>query len=589
MMNETAEKTIKEQIAERTGLFVVKACPGSGKTLSVAKRLAKVLSDWEYPHRGIATISFTNVAWQEIEKDLDDKFKIEILISYPHFLGTIDSFINQYIFLQFGHLVMGIEQRPELVGLPYNNWEPIGSGWFWGIKECNRNRCKLNDFSYDVNNNLTNFSPKSHFENCESNHRFCMEKKKLFNKKGYATQLDANYFAMKILEKYPQIAKALSYRFPVLMIDEAQDTSEIQMKIIDLLIDNGLQEVILIGDPDQSIYEWRTAKPKLFEEKYEKWNRNSLLLNENYRSSQKICNFFSKISSFNKISASNNKYKYFDFTPQIWEYNNRNYNEIIRSYLKLCKKRDIILKPKNIAILARSKNLLQEISGVKKGSEQLDPWNDNNTENIAKSKYIFDRGNYKEALHLLEKTVCAARKDKRFCNKEELDSIVREYGFIQWRKEVYNLIKLLPDTGLRLGEWVEQSNKKIRTKENIIFDSNFQLKIKRNRAPNMYSELYFNEIFGKKESRINKNNYTMGTVHSVKGETFEAVLLFVKKKGGNNYYKKILISKIEENEELRILYVAITRPRKILIITVPEGDKDIWENRFFNSEDRNGQ
>jgi len=589
MMNETAEKTIKEQIAERTGLFVVKACPGSGKTLSVAKRLAKVLSDWEYPHRGIATISFTNVAWQEIEKDLDDKFKIKILISYPHFLGTIDSFINQYIFLQFGHLVMGIEQRPELVGPPYNNWEPIGSGWFWGIKECNRNRCKLNDFSYDVNNNLTNFSPKSHFENCESNHRFCMEKKKLFNKKRYATQLDANYFAMKILEKYPQIAKALSYRFPVLMIDEAQDTSEIQMKIIDLLIDNGLQEVILIGDPDQSIYEWRTAKPKLFEEKYEKWNRNSLLLNENYRSSQKICNFFSKISSFNKISASNNKYKYFDFTPQIWEYNNRNYNEIIRSYLKLCKKRDIILKPKNIAILARSKNLLQEISGVKKGSEQLDPWNDNNTENIAKSKYIFDRGNYKEALHLLEKTVCAVRKDKRFCNKEELDSIVREYGFIQWRKEVYNLIKLLPDTGLRLGEWVEQSNKKIRTKENIIFDSNFQLKIKRNRAPNMYSELYFNEIFGKKESRINKDNYTMGTVHSVKGETFEAVLLFVKKKGGNDYYKKILISKIEENEELRILYVAITRPRKILIITVPEGDKDIWENRFFNSEDRNGQ
>lgn len=585
MMNETAEKTIKEQIAERTGLFVVKACPGSGKTLSVAKRLAKALSDWEYLHKGIATISFTNVAWQEIEKDLDDKFKIKILISYPHFLGTIDSFINQYIFLLFGHLVMGIEQRPELVGPPYNNWEPIGSGWFWGIKECNWNRCKLNDFSYDVNNNLTNFSPKSHFENCESNHRFCMEKKKLFSKKGYATQLDANYFAMKILEKYPQIAKALSYRFPVLMIDEAQDTSEIQMKIIDLLIDNGLQEVMLIGDPDQSIYEWRTAKPKLFEEKYEKWNGNSLLLNENYRSSQKICNFLSKISSFNKIPASNDKYKYFDFTPQIWEYNNQNYDEIIGSYLKLCKKRDIILNSKNIAILARSKNLLQEISGMKKSSKQLDPWNDNNTENIAKSKYLFDRGNYKDAFHLLEKTVCAVRRDKRFCNKEELDSIVGEYGFIQWRKEVYNLIKLLPDTGLRLGEWVEQSNKKIRTKENIIFDSNFQLKIKRNRAPNMYSELYFNEIFGKKESRINKDNYTMGTVHSVKGETFEAVLLFVKKKGGNNYYKKILISKIEKNEELRILYVAITRPRKILIITVPEGDKDIWENRFFNSED----
>jgi len=40
---------------------------------------------------------------------------------------------------------------------------------------------------------------------------------------------------MRILEKYNAISKALVYRFPVLMLDEAQDTSEVQMKIIDLL------------------------------------------------------------------------------------------------------------------------------------------------------------------------------------------------------------------------------------------------------------------------------------------------------------------------------------------------------------------
>jgi len=579
MINNISALDIKKQIVEKTGLFVVKACPGSGKTLSVAKRLAQKLLNWKFHYRGIATISFTNVAWQEIEKNLDDEFKIKIPIFYPHFLGTIDSFINQYIFLPFGHLVLRIDKKPELVGPPYNNWEPIGSGWFWGREECNRNRCKLNDFSYDVNNNLTNFSPKSHFENCESNHRFCMEKKKLFNKKGYATQLDANYFAMKILEKYPQIAKALSYRFPVLMIDEAQDTSEIQMKIIDLLIKNGLKEVMLIGDPDQSIYEWRTAKPKLFEEKYERWKKNSLLLNENYRSSQKICDFFSKISSFNKTPASNDEYKYFNFTPQIWEYKDQNYDNLIRKFKKL--RKDNGIKPETVAILSRSKNFLSKISGVRINGNELNPWNDSNSKNFAKSKYLFDKGDYKDAFHLLEKAVCAIKKDKKFCNKEELDSIVGEYGFIQWRKEIFNLIKLLSDTGLRLGEWVKQSNKKIRIKENIISDSKFQLKIKRNRAPNIYSELYFNEIFAKEESRINKNNYTIRTVHSVKGETFEAVLLFVKKKGGNDQnYEKILDSKIEKNEELRILYVAMTRPRKILIIAVPEGSKDMWKRKF---------
>jgi len=589
MINETTKKTIQIQIAKRMGLFVVKASPGSGKTLSVAERLAKALSDWEYPHRGIATISFTNVAWQEIEIYLENEFGRGIPISYPHFLGTIDSFINQYIFLQFGHLVMGIKQRPELVGPPYNNWEPIGSGWFWGREECNRNRCKLNDFSYDISDHLNNFAPRSHFKKCESEYKFCIciKKKKEFNQRGYATQLDANYFAMKVLEKYPQIAKALSYRFPVLMIDEAQDTSEIQIKLVDLLIENGLKEVMLIGDPDQSIYEWRMAKPKLFEEKYDKWGNNSLSLFENYRSSQNICDFFSKISSissFNKILALNDKYKNFDFTPQIWEYNNENYGEIIKKFLELCKDNDITLKPETVAILSRSKKLLSEISGVKINTKALNPWSDLNSKNIAKSKYLFDTGNYKDAFHLLEKTVCAIKIDKRFCTKEELESIIEKYGFIQWRKGIYKLLILLPDTKIKLGKWGKKTNEGLKENQSIIPD--FQLKIKRDKGGNRYSELNFKDLFTQEASKINQNKYIIGTVHSVKGETFEAVLLFVKKRGGNNqYYKKILNSKIEENEELRIIYVAITRPRKVLIIAVPEGNKNIWENRFFNGED----
>jgi len=72
-------------------------------------------------------------------------------------------------------------------------------------------------------------------------------------KAGYANQDDANYFGMKILEHYPKVAKAIIHRFPLFMVDEAQDTSEIQMKIIDLLIDNGLENIMLVGDPDQAI------------------------------------------------------------------------------------------------------------------------------------------------------------------------------------------------------------------------------------------------------------------------------------------------------------------------------------------------
>jgi len=577
-------KRLKEKTIKENGLFVVKAGPGSGKTTCVAKRLAEKHVKWKYSNRGIVTISFTNVAWKKIEDILSKQFNINIPISYPHFLGTIDSFINQYIFLPFGHLVMGCNKRPELVGPPYNDWEPIGSGWrYWKNKECN-SYCKLNNFSYDINDNLFDFSPKNHFNNCESNHRYCEKLKKEFNQDGYATQLDANYFALKILKKFPQIAKALNYRFPVLMIDEAQDTSEIQMKIVDLLIENGLKEVMLIGDPDQAIFEWRTAKPKLFEEKYKRWKYVNL--KENYRSSQKICNFFSEISSFDiSLEAANKEYKDFDFIPQIWEYCERqNQDEIIRKFLELCKDNKIDLNSKNIAILIRSRNFLQEIKGIRSKNNPLEPWNDRISKNIIRSRYLYDIGRYSDAFRTLERSICEIEKNKSFCSKQELESIINEYGFVQWRKEIYRIINFLPSTykELQLGEWVKQSKEILENNISIISNSNFQLKIKGDRKPNKYSESHFDDIFAKKEARTDEKNYTIGTIHSVKGETFVAVLLFVRKNAGNSQkYSNVLKSKIEENEELRTIYVAITRPRKVLVIAVPKGEKVIWEDKFF--------
>lgn len=574
MCDNTIERNIKEKIVSQKGLFVVKACPGSGKTLSVAERLAQMLSKWDHPYKGIAVMSFTNVAWKEIEKYISEKYNIITPISYPHFLGTIDSFINQYIFLPFGHLVMKCNTRPTLVGEPYGSW--------FG-KNLN---AQFDNFSYDSSGELFTAHPKRTPRNWKSNPNIknAIEKIKVnFNKGGYATQLDANFFSMKILENYPQIAKALSYRFPLLMIDEAQDTSKIQMKIIDLLIKNGLKEVMLIGDTDQAIFEWRTAKPKLFLNKYDEWKENSIDLEDNYRSSQKICDFFVNISSFNKIQAVNTSYKEFDFVPEIWEYKDNNFNEVIKKFLDLCESNEIGLTPQDIAILSRSKNLLHKIRGIKKENSQLDPWNDIISKNIAKSRFFFDTINYKDAVHLLEKTVCEIKVGKRFCNKKELESIIKEYGFVQWRKEIYKLVRLLPKTKLQLGEWKEKANKVLKENQNIISD--FQLKTKRDMGTNKYSKMCFTDIFTKKEVRINETEYTIGTVHSVKGETFEAVLLFVGKKAGNGQkYANVFNSKIEEDEELRTIYVAITRPRKILVVAVPEGDKEVWEQTFFEGD-----
>ena len=95
----------QREAIEQHGKFVLLACPGSGKTFTVAHRLAKRLKEQNFSHAGIATLSFTNVAHEEISQQLQE-LGCPAVPPYPHFLGTIDHFINTWIFLPFGHLVM---------------------------------------------------------------------------------------------------------------------------------------------------------------------------------------------------------------------------------------------------------------------------------------------------------------------------------------------------------------------------------------------------------------------------------------------------------------------------------------------------
>lgn len=566
---------MQELIRDKKGFFVVRACPGSGKTRGVATRLAKKLCDWQFLYRGVAAISFTNVAWQEIEKFLIENFHIEGKIKYPHFLGTIDSFINQYIFLPFGHLVLHCAKRPELIGPPYNSWEPIGNGWYWRNEECNK-FCELNEFSYDVSGNLIDYKPRNHFRNCTSGHKFCRERKAELVKAGFATQSDANFFAMKVLEAYPDIARALAYRFPLIMIDEAQDTSEIQMKIIDLLIEGGIKELMLVGDPDQAIYEWRKATPSLFIQKYKDWKQNSIIFNDNWRSSGNICNFTFKISSLPRESRSRKQgVKSFVHKPEIWEHDGGNFDELITHFLELCSQNNIEKNSKNIAVLARGNDFLNQIMNYRQTRERINPWNDLVTRDIVRSKYLFSNERFNEAFKLLQRVCCKHIKNVPYCTVKDIEEIVERYEFATWRGSLYKLLHELPGIDRRLKQWVDEANQ--------IFDqssafSSLQLKIKRRRK---YYNVVVGDLFNLKGKRVSTTEYTLGTVHSVKGETFEAVMLILKSKAANNKkYLNLLRRSVQNEEEMRVVYVAITRPRKILVIAVPRFDREGWEQRF---------
>jgi len=588
---------LQKKIVNARGKVVVKACPGSGKTYSVAARIADLLKKNEFNYQGIAAISFTNTASMEIDTKLQSDFGIDTPLGYPHFVGTIDSFLNQYVFLPYGHLEMNCNKRPEIVG------EYCHNRIYWEKKR-----------KYGYNDYCTFIDPIEHFERVS----FDMQSKpinignfkdfnfswnkiykndgnyikrvqeivdskfELFNK-GYANQSDANYFSLKVLQKYPAIAKNIVSRFPYFIMDEAQDTNDIQMAIIDILVKNGLRDIMLIGDPDQAIFEWNNAKPKLFIEKYKKWF--PLTLNENRRSSRNICKVSNAFIGYNASNpCKDSDVIDFKYIPEVKGIENLKKTEsedlkkkiiynIVAKFLKTCKSKDIPLTMDKIAVLYRSKSYSKYFD--EKLIESKDqPWKIGAyyLRDIIHGKFLIDNGEIQKGFKLIQQGYFRAIKHVPNVTHELIQKEIDAMGFVSFRRKLYNFIKILPTTKQNLCDWFE-SVKASFTAMGIYIDYN------ENKSIVPINQLFVKENYDEKK-------YYYGTIHSVKGRTFDAVLILLGKMAGNAGNYRTLFSKkydeLESNkqEELRIVYVALTRSRKILEIAVPDEDCEVWKKKL---------
>ena len=74
----------------------VQACPGSGKTFMVASKLILLAKKWNRAYKGVCALTHTNVAKDEILKLLTKHPVGHKLLTYPHFIGTIQEFIDKY-------------------------------------------------------------------------------------------------------------------------------------------------------------------------------------------------------------------------------------------------------------------------------------------------------------------------------------------------------------------------------------------------------------------------------------------------------------------------------------------------------------
>lgn len=538
------------------GSTVLCACPGSGKTFAVAEKAKKHMNSWSKSHSGIAVLSFTNVAIEEIKKAVMK----ECIISYPHYFGTVDSFIDD-VFLRFASYDFDPPHRPYIT---FDYVDPL----FRWKSECYKNGCVKDIASFHWNIDYELFKDKQKVTCSPGSCGLtpCERYKKGLLRRGIVYQIDVPMLCTRMLKKHPQVAQAIAKRYPIIIIDEAQDTSKEQMAFFDFLCENGLVSIDFVGDPDQSIYEWRNATPECFIEKMNNGFCRTVYLSENRRSSQLICNAtstFSKVLEGKPPSKSVGEFRDYPQKPQLLLLS-ENKTEEHAQYLFIQKCEQLGIMHSAAAILTRRK--IHSERDVK-------DWNKTQEVKLfANAAFEWQYGKRSQAYQYCEQALYTMfigdLVNQSLPLEQEIEHLIT---YQEWKRTVISVLTGLYSADTALSEWIVGLKTLLNSlKLPLPFreghDINTVIKIKKNdnEQPDFRSKAV-KCFFQNKET----DTIVRSSIHGVKGETFDAVLLLALSiKGNNTITRNLLCHGDLDCEMMRTAYVAMTRPRKYLAVAI---------------------
>lgn len=274
----------------------VNACPGSGKTTLMLAKLLILSGQIPLPeNKGICVLTHTNVAIDEIKERLGQPD--HSIFKYPNHFGTIQSFVNKFLgspgyeSMYPGKRPVAIDQETYVKSIErrYNRWNGAGKTWVsrqtpspLGLLQSFRFK---NDFTQ-----LTRENGSAIFQTATDAYPQIFTFRKNLLKDGILSFHDAYLFAEYYLNKFPQVISLLRKRFPLLIIDEMQDTDAHQLSVLDKVFVTGETIIQRIGDLNQSIF------TKI--DHHTLWNigGNQLPLTGSNRFSQAIARQIDKIS-----------------------------------------------------------------------------------------------------------------------------------------------------------------------------------------------------------------------------------------------------------------------------------------------------
>lgn len=276
----------QREAVKSDGHVLIAACPGSGKTRVIISKLVRTLDDVRDTSRMVGCITYTNAAVHEIEARLrhhsqpgDERF---------YDVCTIHSFCLNHIFRPFCHLIKGFKQGFQVL-------TPDSDEFAHHVKaicaEHGRREPTFQEMDEFSNLRISPDGAPVGFAIDRGSITASLAKSywKRIRDAGLVDFAHIIYYSFLLLKKRPEILDYVSSRFAWILVDEFQDTSDLQVEILSLIAGQGKTRFFLVGDPLQSIFGFAGARPDLADTFAEEIGaKTDLPLSGNFRSSKLV-------------------------------------------------------------------------------------------------------------------------------------------------------------------------------------------------------------------------------------------------------------------------------------------------------------
>lgn len=628
---EKTDEQLQYVYSSNSGDIFLKACPGSGKTESVGLKAAYEITRWSRKAGGIAVLTFTNSAADVIADRVTQFAGIEKL-HYPHYIGTIDSWLHGYMAHPFSQQITGyigregdcsirlVSESSEgkwlkafkldtaflyykgetktLASMPLyaNNIRYDYENDRWEIKiPTSKSNEYMRDDNYFDTEAFTAFRNDKSWLTLEYIREKFQKKKKQFYLTGFATYQDIENICYKLLGKVSELAQLIAERFPFIIIDECQDLSWIQLHIFKRLIDAGAH-VHFIGDLNQGIYAFKKVYPQKIKEFIDQNKFMTLELSRNFRSIQPIVNLCGRLIAQGSIKGELPSENH-DPSCICFTYNKDEVQKIVDRFvscLEQCK-----ITPEKCAIVACGYSTVNKLSpGASRIPEKKALW-------LPTAIHLWGNGraeSMEEALKCIGPFVA-----DYFFASESTNSIAyycpeNVSSHIHWRLFLAQILdgclesETLRNLNLTWSEWAKAVREQF---ENVVKScSRIELPYQNIR------NFSFSALRGKSSQTVistletveenNVSDILITTFHKVKGQTFDAILVVSApdKRGDGGHWSQWIDVANTDDEHARFAYVASSRPKFLLGWAVPspsEEEKNQLENLGFTVIDNSNK